>query len=175
MKRECWYWNRYRRVEYYSGHRVDLADGDDGKVVFQVLQTTPIVLASGTYKRDRELERIILQFLCETRTRLDNYGHTLRAGNKRFPRKCGKYDNAEMTFASAWVTFAFAACHEFKRTIISGYEKILIQLYVKYSRLDPRRLFRTLFYNGIANRWLFVFIYFFLNARTFELKINLWF
>jgi len=91
-------------MKYYSGHRVDLADGDDGKVVFQVLQTTPIALASGIYKRDRELENIILQFLCETRTRLDNYGHTLRATKKQFPRKCGKYDNAKMTFASAWIT-----------------------------------------------------------------------
>jgi len=98
-------------MKYYSGHRVDLADGDDGKVVFQVLQTTPIALASGTYKRDRELERIILQFFCETRTRLDNYG--------QFPRKCGKYDNAKMTFASAWITFMFIAYREFQRTIIS--------------------------------------------------------
>ena len=105
-------------VKYYSGHRVDLADGDDGKVVFQVLQTTPIVLASGTYKRDCELKRIILQFLCETRTRLDNYGHTLRAGNKQFPRKCGKYDNVKMMFA-------LIVGREFKRTIIGDIKKIL--------------------------------------------------
>jgi len=86
------------RISHYSGHRVDLASGDGGKVVFQVLRTTPIMLAALTYKRDRYSDGIILQLLCGTRTRLSNYGHSLRGGNKRFVRKYGKYTRVRMTF-----------------------------------------------------------------------------
>lgn len=94
--------------ELLTGHYVDIqivirntiqaivADGDDnyGEVVFQVSRATPI-LASNACKRDRESERIILQFLCKTETttmgaasKLETSNFQENVGNMLMPKLC---------------------------------------------------------------------------------------
>lgn len=98
-----WYSDCLHCVKDCSTYRVDLANGDDGKVISQVLRATPIVLAVML----ANATEIILQFLCETRMRLDNcWARFARLKARTFQEKNGgKYDNAKTMSASDWVNF----------------------------------------------------------------------